>query len=42
MVRHGGQLKIHSTLGKGSCFSCHFPVDMLTTLEKLAAATDNA
>jgi two-component system phosphate regulon sensor histidine kinase PhoR len=42
MVRHGGQLKIHSTLGKGSCFSCHFPADMLIALEKLVTATDNA
>lgn len=42
MVRHGGQLKIQSTLGKGSCFICHFPVDMLIALEKLATATDNA
>lgn len=42
MVRHGGQLKIHSTLGKGSCFSCQFPADMLIALEKLVTATDNA
>lgn len=25
MVRHGAELKIASTLGKGSCFSCCFP-----------------
>jgi two-component system phosphate regulon sensor histidine kinase PhoR len=25
LSRHDGELKIHSTLGKGSCFSCCFP-----------------
>ncbi|TNF03601.1 MAG: phosphate regulon sensor histidine kinase PhoR [Gammaproteobacteria bacterium] len=25
LMRHGGTLKIRSTLGKGSCFCCHLP-----------------
>lgn len=41
MMRHGGQLKIQSTLGKGSCFSCHFPPDSVITLENEALATHN-
>ena len=30
--RHQGYLEIESTLNKGSCFSCHFPLDALTEL----------
>ncbi|EPJ44216.1 MAG: hypothetical protein OFPII_36630 [Osedax symbiont Rs1] len=30
--RHQGHLEIVSTLGKGSCFSCHFPLDTLVEL----------
>ncbi|KDE38800.1 Phosphate regulon sensor protein PhoR (SphS) [Nitrincola lacisaponensis] len=41
MVRHGGQLKIQSSLGKGSCFSCHFPPDSVIALENEALATHN-
>ena len=26
LMRHDGRLNIASELGKGSCFSCHFPV----------------
>jgi two-component system phosphate regulon sensor histidine kinase PhoR len=29
LMRHDGQLHITSELGKGSCFSCHFPVGRL-------------
>jgi two-component system phosphate regulon sensor histidine kinase PhoR len=29
MTRHEGELKITSSLGKGSCFSCHFPAKRL-------------
>ncbi|NRA19914.1 MAG: phosphate regulon sensor histidine kinase PhoR [Oceanospirillaceae bacterium] len=31
--RHQGQLKITSTLGAGSTFSCHFPLDTLVELD---------
>lgn len=41
VLRHGGQLKIQSTPGKGSCFRCHFPPDSIITLEKEAAASHN-
>jgi two-component system phosphate regulon sensor histidine kinase PhoR len=30
--RHQGHLEINSTFGKGSCFSCHFPLDTLVEL----------
>lgn len=33
VIRHGGQLKIRSQVGKGSCFSCHFPLDHVIRLE---------
>jgi len=29
LMRHDAQLKITSELGKGSCFSCHFPVSRI-------------
>lgn len=29
LLRHDGNLEIHSTLGKGSRFSCHFPAQRL-------------
>lgn len=33
LQRHGAHLHISSTPGKGSTFSCHFPVDMLIRLD---------
>ncbi|MEH6446424.1 MAG: phosphate regulon sensor histidine kinase PhoR [Oceanospirillaceae bacterium] len=30
--RHQGHLEINSTFGKGSCFSCHFPLENLVEL----------
>ncbi|WP_151670953.1 phosphate regulon sensor histidine kinase PhoR [Nitrincola schmidtii] len=41
LVRHDGHLKIQSTLGKGSCFSCHFPPESVITLENEATASHN-
>lgn len=41
MVRHGGHLKIKSSLGQGSCFSCHFPTDSVIALENEAPASHN-
>ncbi|KEA62424.1 Phosphate regulon sensor protein PhoR (SphS) [Marinobacterium lacunae] len=32
LMRHGAQLSIESRSGKGSTFSCHFPPDMLRSL----------
>ncbi|MEI6144876.1 MAG: phosphate regulon sensor histidine kinase PhoR [Methylococcales bacterium] len=29
LMRHDAQLKIKSELGKGSCFSCHFPLSIV-------------
>ncbi len=29
LMRHDAQLKIKSELGKGSCFSCHFPLSII-------------
>ncbi len=29
LMRHDAQLKINSELGKGSCFSCHFPLSLI-------------
>jgi two-component system phosphate regulon sensor histidine kinase PhoR len=29
LLRHDAELRIHSTLGKGSCFSCYFPARRL-------------
>ena len=29
LMRHEGKLNIVSELGKGSCFSCHFPLNRL-------------
>ncbi len=31
LLRHEGRLQIESTLGKGSCFTCHFPLSRLVT-----------
>ncbi|TVQ72074.1 MAG: phosphate regulon sensor histidine kinase PhoR [Oceanospirillales bacterium] len=33
VIRHGGQLKIHSRVGQGSSFTCHFPKDHVIRLE---------
>lgn len=30
LMRHNAYLEIQSTVGKGSCFSCHFPTDAIT------------
>lgn len=30
LQRHEGTLSVESELGKGSCFTCHFPLDRLT------------
>ena len=29
LMRHDAHLKINSELGKGSCFSCHFPISRI-------------
>ena len=29
LERHGAELEISSTIGRGSCFSCHFPIASL-------------
>jgi two-component system phosphate regulon sensor histidine kinase PhoR len=34
--RHGGELKIASSLGKGSSFSCEFPVAVPPAVEARA------
>ncbi|SIS39826.1 phosphate regulon sensor histidine kinase PhoR [Neptunomonas antarctica] len=34
LYRHGARLTIESQPGKGSLFSCHFPVEMLTKIAK--------
>ncbi|MVF23469.1 phosphate regulon sensor histidine kinase PhoR [Methylocaldum sp. 14B] len=33
LSRHGGELKIASTLGRGSCFSCSFPEDRIVRVD---------
>ncbi len=33
MMRHNGRLTIQSEPGKGSTFSCHFPVELITRLQ---------
>jgi two-component system phosphate regulon sensor histidine kinase PhoR len=35
--RHGAKLTIESQLGKGSLFSCHFPLDMLDKAKSLGS-----
>lgn len=46
--RHGAQLRIHSELGKGSTFTCDFPVDLVLPqpkhddLAQIASANPNA
>lgn len=39
LYRHGAQLTIESQFGKGSLFSCHFPLDMLEKVNSANAAT---
>jgi two-component system phosphate regulon sensor histidine kinase PhoR len=39
LLRHEGHLQIESTLGKGSCFTCHFP--LTRTLDEPAKAQLN-
>ena len=36
LLRHEGHLQIESTLGKGSCFTCHFPLSRLATQPQIA------
>jgi len=36
LLRHEGHLQIESTLGKGSCFTCHFPLSRLVTQPQIA------
>ena len=36
LLRHEGSLQIESTLGKGSCFTCHFPLSRLVTQPQIA------
>jgi two-component system, OmpR family, phosphate regulon sensor histidine kinase PhoR len=38
LQRHGAILEVQSTLGAGSTFTCHFPVDRLVQLSSPAAA----
>jgi two-component system, OmpR family, phosphate regulon sensor histidine kinase PhoR len=38
LQRHGAILEVQSTLGTGSTFTCHFPVDRLVQLSSPAAA----
>jgi two-component system phosphate regulon sensor histidine kinase PhoR len=40
MQRHGGWLDVRSTEGKGSAFTCHFPVQRISRLGMRAAAGD--
>src|SRR5579862_949728 len=39
LQRHGAILEVQSTLGVGSTFTCHFPVDRLVQLSSPAAAS---
>jgi two-component system, OmpR family, phosphate regulon sensor histidine kinase PhoR len=39
MQKHGGELEITSTEGKGSCFSCHFPLRRVTGIASAPAST---
>lgn len=41
VIRHGGQLKIHSRVGQGSRFSCHFPIDHIIRLENHSSPPHN-
>ncbi len=41
VIRHGGQLKIHSQIGLGSRFCCHFPLDHIIRLENLTSPPHN-
>jgi two-component system, OmpR family, phosphate regulon sensor histidine kinase PhoR len=38
LQRHGAILEVQSTLGAGSTFTCHFPIDRLVQLSSPAAA----
>lgn len=38
VARHGGRLDITSEVGKGSCFTCHFPADRLRSAESVKTA----
>jgi two-component system, OmpR family, phosphate regulon sensor histidine kinase PhoR len=44
VARHGGRLDITSELGKGSCFTCHFPADRVRSVDnvKTTAAAGKA
>jgi two-component system, OmpR family, phosphate regulon sensor histidine kinase PhoR len=38
LQRHGGELEVHSTLGTGSSFICHFPLLRIQTPEAVTSA----
>lgn len=40
MLRHGGKLTIKSQLGKGSTFTCHFPIELIIPTNAEAVETD--
>ena len=41
VIRHGGQLKIQSSVGQGSSFICHFPMEHVIRLENHSSAPHN-
>lgn len=42
LQRHGARLEVHSTLGEGSTFTCHFPPERLARPASAALSTETA